>query len=260
MLRALIWDVDGTLAETERDGHRVAFNEAFEAQGLPWRWDVATYGELLRVAGGRERLLHDMAGRADAPPSLAERNDLADRLHRLKNSSYARLVAAGGIGLRPGVQRLIEACALAGMRQAIATTTSRGNVDALLDATLGRGWEDRFDAIVCAEDAPAKKPDPLVYRIALERLGVEACEVVAIEDSPNGLCAACAAGIATVVTQSEYFRDRAFAGVLDLPLAICDDLDSLIIVSDGVIASTAQRIDIAALDRMLVGHAVSRRH
>ena len=243
MLRALIWDVDGTIAETERDGHRVAFNRAFEAHGLPWQWDVATYGELLRVAGGRERLLHDMAGRADAPSSDGARVDLARRLHETKNVLYAALVEAGDVAWRPGVRRLMDACVDEGIVQAIATTTSRANVDALMRPAFGNAWPQRFAAIVCAEDAPAKKPDPLVYRIVLARLGLDASETIAIEDSPNGVHAACAAGITTLVTRSDYFREADCAGAA----ARCDDLESALTWSGG----NAPRVDPATLRDVL---------
>ena len=211
-LKALIWDVDGTVAETERDGHRVAFNAAFEAQGLPWHWDVAQYGRLLQVTGGRERLLHDMAARPDAPATPAARDALARELHRRKNLLYADLVARGGIGARPGVLRLMDECRHAGVMLAVATTTSRSNVIALFENLLGIGWGRRFDAVVCAEDAPMKKPHPQVYQMVLQRLAIQAGEAFALEDAPNGLQAARAAGIACGVTFSAYFADSHFEG------------------------------------------------
>ncbi len=204
MIKALLWDVDGTLAETESDGHRVAFNLAFEQFGLHWRWSETRYGELLQVAGGRERLLADMATRSDAPVGAA-RDALAVALHDSKNAHYARLVARGAIGLRPGVLELMSDCAAQGVTMAIATTTSRRNVEALCEATLGRGGLRRFAALLCAEDAPAKKPDPLVYVRCLAGLGVAAQEVIAIEDSPAGVAACHAAGVPVVVTRSRYF-------------------------------------------------------
>ncbi len=242
MLRALIWDVDGTIAETERDGHRVAFNHAFEAQDLPWRWDVPTYGLLLGVAGGFERLLYDIEGRVDAPSSDSERVALARCLHAIKNAAYGRIVDAGHIALRPGVLRLMRACAEADIVQAIATTTSRANVAALFAASFGSDWAQRFRAVVCAEDAPSKKPDPLVYRVALTRLTLEAPDVLAVEDSPNGLLAARAAGIATLVTRSDYFRHGGFDGAA----ACCDDLDSRVTWAGGEAAC----VDIAVLRRV----------
>lgn len=211
-IKALIWDVDGTVAETERDGHRVAFNAAFEALGLPWRWDVVHYGRLLRVTGGRERLLHDMATRADAPADSAERNTLARELHRRKNAVYRDLVNARGIPARPGVLRLMDECSAAGVMLGIATTTSRCNVMVLFESLLGIGWGRRFDALVCAEEAPLKKPHPQVYQLALQRLGVAPHEAFALEDSPNGLRAARDAGITCGITRSVYFAESDFDG------------------------------------------------
>ena len=213
-LKALIWDVDGTLAETERDGHRVAFNAAFEALGVPWRWSEARYGELLRVTGGVERLLHDMATQLEAPDSAQEREQLARRLHKEKNERYAQIVAAGGIALRGGVRELLDECTAAGLPMAIATTTSRSNVDALLAAHLGSRWEERFACVVCAEDAPSKKPDPLAYWMVLQRLGLQAEQALAIEDSPAGVQACLSAQVPVIVTRSVYFADASTAGAL----------------------------------------------
>ena len=213
-LRALIWDVDGTLAETERDGHRVAFNAAFEALAVPWRWSEQRYGELLRVAGGVERLLHDMADQPDAPASAQEREQLALRLHGEKNARYAQIVAAGGIALRGGVRELLDECTAAGLPMSIATTTSRSNVDALLSAHLGARWRERFACVVCAEDAPRKKPDPLAYRLVLQGLGLRGHEALAIEDSPAGVQAGVSARLPVVATRSEYFADAPLPGAL----------------------------------------------
>ena len=213
-LKAVLWDVDGTLAETERDGHRVAFNRAFEDQGLPWRWEVAAYGDLLKVAGGRERLMHDMNARTDAPVLADQREALARVLHSLKNKYYADLVHGGDIPLRPGVAGLIEECLQRGVRMAITTTTSRSNVDALLGVHFGPDWAHRFAAVVCGEDVQRKKPDPEVFERALQKLGVEPLEAVAIEDSPGGVAAARAASVPVVVTRSAYFEDSTIEGAI----------------------------------------------
>lgn len=211
-LRALIWDVDGTVAETERDGHRVAFNKAFEAAGLPWHWDVPNYARLLRVTGGLERLLHDMDSHADAPPPGPARDALAKALHHSKNAWYRQLLAEDRIHARPGVLRLMRECHAAGLRQAVATTTSAGNVRALLSQLLGNDWHDHFDAVVAAEQAPVKKPDPLVYRLALDALQLAPGEAFAIEDSPAGLRSARAARIVCGVTPGAFFQDADFSG------------------------------------------------
>ena len=173
---------------------------------------MAEYAELLEVTGGRERILAYLQRRGDAPAGAAEREALARRLHLRKNAFYAELVAQGGIAARPGVLRLMDECRAAGVALAIATTTSRANVDALFASLLGRDWEARFAAVVCAEDAPDKKPDPQAYRLALQRLDVGADEAFALEDSPNGLKAARGAGIACGVTRSAYFSGARFEG------------------------------------------------
>jgi HAD superfamily hydrolase (TIGR01509 family) len=214
MLEAVLWDVDGTLAETERDGHLVAFNAAFAELDIPWRWDERRYGELLRVAGGYERLLFDMESQPLAPDSLEERIALARRIHALKNRRYAELVASGALPLRGGVRDLFDECAGDGMRMAIVTTTSRGNVEALLSAQVGAGWETRFAAVVCAEDAPMKKPDPQAYRLVLERLQLRAEQAVAIEDSAMGLAAARAVGLPVVIARSLYFSNDPVPGAI----------------------------------------------
>ncbi len=213
-IKVLLWDVDGTLAETERDGHRVAFNRAFEACGLPWRWDVVRYGELLNVTGGRERLMHDMSGRADAPTLVGERDRLARQLHARKNALYAELVQTDGIALRDGVRELMDECRQRGVRMAITTTTSRSNVEALLRPHLGPSWAGWFTARVCGEDVTSKKPDPEVYVKALRQLGIGPLEAVALEDSPGGVAAARAADIPVVVTRSVYFSHAAIEGAI----------------------------------------------
>jgi HAD superfamily hydrolase (TIGR01509 family) len=220
-LRALIWDVDGTLAETERDGHRVAFNEAFAAMGLSWRWSVAHYGELLTTSGGLERLQRDLAERDDAPRSAVERLALARELHRRKNAAYLKRMSAGAIALRPGVTRLMAQAQAHDTRLAIATTTGRANVDALLSHALGLNWAERFGAVVCADDAPLKKPHPQAYHLALQRLRLRADEALAVEDSPQGVASARAAGIEVLLTRSTYFSSWHGDGAI----AVCDGLD-----------------------------------
>jgi HAD superfamily hydrolase (TIGR01509 family) len=212
-VKAVLWDVDGTLAETERDGHRVAFNRAFAACGLPWHWGEARYGELLAIAGGRERVLHDMRGRPDAPRSAPHRDALARRIHETKNAIYLELLRDVPLPLRDGVMALMQECRTRGVRMGIATTTSRVCVAALLRLHLGPGWQRWFDALVCGEDVRHKKPDPEVYARALRQVRGCPSQAVAIEDSPAGAAAARAAGIPVVITRSRYFADADFQDV-----------------------------------------------
>ena len=219
-LRALIFDVDETLAETE-ELHRASFNEAFRAFALPWHWDTMLYRELLRVGGGRERLEHYMRAYKVGPADPAEAADLARNLHAAKTPAYQRLLADGRLKARPGVARLIAEARSEGITLAIATTSARGNVVALLRSLFGADAADWFAVIAAGEDAEIKKPDPTVYRVALERLGLAPSECVAIEDAAIGLGAARAAGVAAVVAPSFWTGDDNFAGAL----AVVSDLD-----------------------------------
>ncbi|MBW8857160.1 MAG: HAD family hydrolase, partial [Bradyrhizobium sp.] len=200
---ALIFDVDGTLAETE-ELHRQAFNHAFARHGLDWQWDRAVYKDLLRVTGGKERIrAHHERLRIAAPLSDV---DIAE-LHRIKTAHFAELVETGCCPLRPGVTDLFAAAKARGQRLAIATTTSHGNVDALLSQALGKRWAADFDAIVAGDDVPHKKPAPDVYFEILARLKLNASDCIAIEDSANGLIAASWANIPVLITRSMFFRD-----------------------------------------------------
>ncbi len=214
MISAMLWDVDGTLAETERDGHLQAFNLAFSSLAVPWRWSTARYVELLGVAGGRERLLHDMRSQARAPADHGERQALAGRIHRLKNEIYANIVARGELPLRDGVRELLQDCVQAEVRLGIVTTTSRANVEALLGTHLGADWQARFAVVVTADEAPDKKPNPQAYLLALEGLRLRPHETVAMEDAPAGVKAAQAAGIPVIVTRSHYFNSDPVRGAL----------------------------------------------
>jgi HAD superfamily hydrolase (TIGR01509 family) len=210
--QALLFDVDGTLADSERDGHRVAFNRAFADAGLDWVWDVPLYGELLAVTGGKERIRHYVERRRAGEPPPPDLDDLIVRLHAAKTAHYTALVAGAGIPLRPGVRRLVAEARRRGVRLAIATTTSVANVTALLRRALAPD-ADRWFAVVGAGDVvAAKKPAPDIYEYVLARLGVPRAACVAFEDSENGLRAARAADLTTVVTVNEYSRSQTFDG------------------------------------------------
>jgi len=215
-LSALLFDVDGTLADTE-ETHRQAFNAAFMEFRLPYEWSPEQYEVLLRISGGKERLAHFFER---LPVSREEKDRLlanVSGLHRVKTERYAELVASGGSPLRPGIARLLNEATAAGLRVGIASTTTSANVAALLDAELGSNAHKRFAVIACGDVVPAKKPAPDIYRLALSALGLGAAEAVAFEDSANGLAAAKAAGLFTVVTPTRWTASQDF-GEADLML------------------------------------------
>jgi beta-phosphoglucomutase-like phosphatase (HAD superfamily) len=199
-LAALIFDVDGTLAETE-EAHRIAFNAAFAAAGLSWHWDQSLYAKLLAVTGGKERIKYFLTDFGGAPTLDAA---TIANLHADKTARYTAAVAGGGLVLRPGIRRLLDEAEKAGLRLAIATTTSPANVTALLHATLGPHGPERFAVIGAGDCVPAKKPAPDIYHYVLDRLNLPAASCIAFEDTPNGLLAASGAGIRTIITLSLY--------------------------------------------------------
>jgi HAD superfamily hydrolase (TIGR01509 family) len=219
-LDALLWDVDGTLADTEQDGHRPSFNAAFAAAGCDWHWSRPVYARLLAVGGGRERLRTWMETRDDWPTEARrDPEGWVQRVHDHKTALYRQRLLEIGLPLRPGVERLLKEAAAAGLRQAVVTTSSRAAVAALLE---GHCWmAPLFECRVCGEDVVAKKPDPEAYRTALAALGLTADHALALEDSAAGLQAARGAGLAVLIT-----RCGGEPGPLTGAVALVDDLDS----------------------------------
>jgi len=211
-LHALIFDVDGTLADTERDGHRVAFNRAFDEAGLDWDWSVELYGKLLSVTGGKERILHylDHFNRAFERP--ADLGAFVAELHRSKTRHYMAMMAEGAIPLRPGVQRLLEEARAAGVRLAIATTTTPENVTALIENTLPPGAMGWFEVVGAGDIVPSKKPAPDIYDWVLREMRLEPHQAIAFEDSGHGVTSAAGAGIRRiVVTVNGYTAGQDFS-------------------------------------------------
>ncbi|MEY4364193.1 MAG: hypothetical protein RLZZ24_1545 [Pseudomonadota bacterium] len=224
MLQALIFDVDGTLADTEM-AHLAAFNHAFAEAGMGWHWDVAQYTELLRISGGKERLRHFWQQQQPDIKALNHNalNDTIARLHELKTAAYEQAVQRGDVQMRPGVLALIKEAAAAGLQLAIATTTSPVNIAALLRKAIGADWMDYFLVLEDASTAPQKKPHPQAYLQTLARLKLPADQCLAFEDSENGLRAALAAGLPTLITPNAFTQHHDFTGAM----RVLPDLDGM---------------------------------
>ena len=215
MIKALIFDCDGVLVDTERDGHRVGFNRAFAEMGIAAEWDVPLYGRLLLVAGGKERMraYFDEYGWPDGAGDEASRDALIKELHKLKTEITAGLVAEGGLPLRPGIARIVDEAIAAGVKLGVCTTSNPKFIDAVLDL-LGPARKAAFDFVHAGDVVARKKPAPDIYLLALETLGLPAHECMVIEDSRNGLLAARGAGLPTLITTSTYTVDEDFAGAV----------------------------------------------
>jgi beta-phosphoglucomutase-like phosphatase (HAD superfamily) len=212
LIETVIFDLDGTLAETE-EVHRIAFNRAFGDAGLDWEWDVPLYRRLLKVTGGKERITHfiEQAG------GVADASSVAG-LHKAKTAIYTEMVATGRVPLRPGIEAFIDAAQRRGIGLAIATTTSMPNIEALLGAALGPDWRGIFPVVGAGDMVTKKKPAPDVYDLVLRELGTPPGRCVAVEDSRNGVIAARAAGLPVIAVRSTYSSDDDLTGAaVELP-------------------------------------------
>jgi len=250
MIPALIFDVDGTLADTERDAHLVAFNEAFAEFCLEWHWSETLYGELLAVTGGKERIKFFLDQYLPDFPRPDDLDGFIADLHKAKTKYYNSLIASGKIPLRPGVKRLIQEAHEMGLRLAIATTTTLENVTTLLEASLDPQSVAWFEVIGAGNVVPKKKPAPDIYHYVLEKMQLTAKDCIAFEDSENGLKATSAAGLPTIITINDYTCEQDFTGAL----AVLDHLgepDRPFSVIQGNIGS-AQYVDVTLLQRLSI--------
>ena len=221
-IKAIIFDVDGTLADTE-EAHRISFNKTFAENHLDWNWDVALYSKLLKITGGKERIKFFVETYRPEFKKPTNYNDFVKKLHQVKTQHYTTLLEHGQIRLRPNIKRLIVESRQLGLRLAIATTTSPENVSALLKKGLGEQAESMFEVIGCGDIVPQKKPAPDIYDWVLQRLELKPAECIALEDSENGLRSSLAAGIKTFVTTNDYTREQNFTGAA----AVLPDLSDL---------------------------------
>jgi HAD superfamily hydrolase (TIGR01509 family) len=243
-LRAALFDVDGTLVDSERDGHRAAFNAAFVEADLAVHWDVVEYGELLDVTGGDRRIRHYLL-RSGYDDEAATR--LAKRLHARKNEIFVELVQAGQIAPRPGIRRLLDVLVEAGVRVAVVTTGRSSWVLPLLAKSFP---EIPFDPVITGDDVTALKPDPSAYLLALVRLRVPPAQAVAIEDSRNGLIAATAAGLPCVVVANDYTEAHDFTGAALVLDGFGDEALPARVIADPLWTDCRGKLDAVVLRRL----------
>lgn len=244
-MRALIFDVDGTLAETERDGHRLAFNQAFKEAKLTWDWSVSIYGQLLGVAGGKERIRYYVEQYNPDFESPANLDEFIAQLHAAKTQFYRDLLSQGSIPLRPGVKRLIEEARRKGIIIAIATTSALPNVLALLERSLDPNW---FKVIAAGDIVAAKKPAPDIYDYVLDKLGLAASECLVFEDSYHGLQASTQAGLKTIVTVNDYTKDQDFSDAILVLNHLGEPALPFTVIQGNV--GNNQYVDIAFLEKL----------
>ncbi|MFK8033318.1 MAG: HAD family hydrolase [Hyphomicrobiales bacterium] len=228
-MQALIFDCDGVLVDTERDGHRVAFNKAFANKGLAENWSVERYGELLHTAGGKERMRRHFE-ETEWPVPVADRDEFIKGLHKAKTDLFMDLILEGELPLRPGIDRVVDEAIAAGVTLAVCSTSNERAVQSVVDVLLGPD-RSKHITVFAGDVVAAKKPDPAVYQLALEKLNLDSMKCVVVEDSHIGMTAALGAGIRCIVTKSSYTRNEDFSGassiVDDLGAIYLKDLDGL---------------------------------
>jgi len=202
-MEALIFDCDGVLVDTERDGHRVAFNRAFAALGLPFEWSVAEYGRLLKIAGGKERM-RSYFDQNRWPVEPVDRDALIKRLHQLKTDYFIQLIESGELPVRSGINRIVDEAYSAGVRLAVCSTSNERAVIGVVRRLLGLERYAKFAGIFAGDVVNRKKPDPAIYQLAVQRLQLDPTRCLVVEDSHNCLVAASRAGITCVITTSTY--------------------------------------------------------
>jgi len=231
MIKALIFDCDGVLVDTERDAHRVGFNKAFKEMGIDAEWDVDLYGKLLLVAGGKERMraYFDEYGWPEGAETDAQKNELIVKLHKTKTEITAGLVS--DLPVRPGILRIIDEAIAAGVKLGVCTTSNPKFIDAVLDL-FGQERKARFDFVHAGDIVARKKPAPDIYLLALETLGLPPQECMVIEDSRNGLLAARGAGLPTLITTSTYTVDEDFTGAVRVVSELGDEPNVNVTLAD----------------------------
>ncbi|MEU8006850.1 HAD-IA family hydrolase [Catellatospora sp. NPDC049111] len=256
-MKALIFDCDGVLADTERYGHLPAFNQTFAEFGLPVRWDEQEYGRRLAIGGGKERmaslLTPEFVAAAALPTDPAGQAEAVAAWHKRKTAIYTAMVAAGDLPPRPGIARITEQAYAAGWLLAVASTSAEPSVRAVLEHAVGPDRAHDF-TVLAGDVVPHKKPAPDIYLLALDRLSLTPHDAVVIEDSHNGLAAATAAGIACVVTVNDYTADEDFTGAAFVVDSLGEpDAGPITVLENHSPAAPGGYVTLADLEAVLAG-------
>ncbi len=209
-MQAIIFDCDGVLVDTERDGHRVAFNRAFRQKGLNIEWGVKQYQELLKTSGGKERIKFYF-NQTGWPADVDDKDTYIKEMHKLKTDLFMQLIESGELALRPGVARLVDEAIADKIILAVCSTSNERSVNLIVEKLLGQKRRKHFAAVLAGDVVSAKKPDPEIYNLAIERLDLQPRRCVVIEDSHNGMLAAKAAGLPCVITTNGYTENENFS-------------------------------------------------
>ena len=251
---AIIFDCDGVLADTERFGHLPAFNQTFLEEGVPVRWSEADYAEKLQIAGGKERMMSlltpDFVRTNGFPTDETEQRDLVTGWHKRKTGIYTQMVSSGALPPRAGIARLVDEARHADWDLGVASTSAEESVRSVLEYAVGSDNASAFH-VFAGDIVPHKKPAPDIYLLAIEGMGLDPSEALVIEDSENGVKAALAAGLKTVVTVSSFTVDEDFSGASLVVSSLGDEDEPARVISDPRDIHPAEQVSLADLARIL---------
>lgn len=260
MTHTLIFDCDGVLADTERDGHLVAFNQMWREKGVDWQWSLEQYAEKVKIGGGKERMFSlgkddDFRAVYDVPDSEDEWWETVLGWHKRKSELYKELIASGTIPGRPGVKRLAEEALAAGWTCVVCSTSALPSVQAVLNHVMGDETASKFAGVFAGDMVKAKKPAPDIYNLAVERLNLDPADCVVVEDSRNGLLAANAAGMACVVTFNDLTKDEDFSEAAIVVSSLGDPgVEETVVVQNRTDARPEGCLTVEDLERVLASH------
>lgn len=257
MTKALIFDCDGVLADTERDGHLVAFNQMWREKGVNWQWSLAQYADKVKIGGGKERMFSlgqddDFRAVYNVPASPDEWWETVVGWHKRKSEIYKELIASGAIPGRPGVKRLAEAALAQGWTLTVCSTSALSSVQAVLYHVMGDETAGKFAGVFAGDMVKAKKPAPDVYNLATEKLNLDPADCVVIEDSRNGLLAAVAAGMTCVVTFNQLTQNEDFSEAAIVLSSLGDpNGEQAVVVQNRTKANPAGFLSVTDLEKVL---------